>query len=230
MTILRKPEQLHVETTTMADLVETYNALSGKSIKKFETREIAVRRVEMAMLSAKDRDGHTGVPAGTDPVVKTDAEVKVKAKAKGVPVPPAIDEEDATPVFPMESMAGQLQKAADSAAPIVPREKKKPTPGAKTPSLVAVSATFSGTTTLQPSSQRNLVLLSIQGAADSRKLIADLDAEFKGSTRGYIQKLLITGHIVACSAEEVAAAVKAKAPPRSAVVAPAAKTPKPKAK
>ena len=62
-------EQNQIEEADMASLVETYNSLTGKSIKKFETREIGKRRVEMAMLAAKDADAHTGIPKHTEPKI-----------------------------------------------------------------------------------------------------------------------------------------------------------------
>lgn len=59
--------QNDISTAETADLVYTYNTLEGKSIKKFETRAVAERKVAMAILAAEDRAGHKGVPANTKP-------------------------------------------------------------------------------------------------------------------------------------------------------------------
>jgi len=80
-------EQKQIADASPADLVETYNALTGKAIKKFETRAVGERRVEMAMLAAINADGQTGVPKGANGKVKTAEELAVKAKDKGLPAP-----------------------------------------------------------------------------------------------------------------------------------------------
>ena len=73
MTILRNPN--HIATAEMADLLETYNALTGNAVERFESRAVAERRTEMAMLAARDAAGHAGVPRGVEPEVKTVAEL-----------------------------------------------------------------------------------------------------------------------------------------------------------
>lgn len=69
MTILRK--QSEVEDAKMADLVETYNAMAGKSIKKFETIEIGRTRTRMAILAAESAAGKAGVAKHETPTAKT---------------------------------------------------------------------------------------------------------------------------------------------------------------
>lgn len=203
MAILTKQEQIAEASTT--DLVETYNALTGKAIKKFENREIAMRRCEMAMLSAKDADGHTGVPKGSDTQVRTRAEIVDKAESKGVPVPPALDEEEVK--FEPGSLADQLSKAAKAAKPITPREKVKPAAGApKKEAPYAVQATYKGTSTPQAGSVRNNVLLKVQASKHCAITIADLDKHFEQPTRGYVQKLIEKNHLIVLTQEQFAAA------------------------
>lgn len=69
---------------SMAQLVATYNAMTGKAIKKFENRTVAERRVEMALLSATDAAGHAGVPHNAKPAPMTLAELSAKAPAVAV--------------------------------------------------------------------------------------------------------------------------------------------------
>lgn len=61
--------QNDIADATTEDLVHTYNELEGKSIKKFESREVAERRVANAILAATDRAGHRGVKVGETPKV-----------------------------------------------------------------------------------------------------------------------------------------------------------------
>lgn len=80
MTIIRK--QNDIAAASNADLVETFNELTGKSIKKFESRAIAEVRVANAILSAQNAAGHVGVPKGTDPEAKTVAELEAAATTR----------------------------------------------------------------------------------------------------------------------------------------------------
>ena len=190
-----------IEEASSSDLVETYNALAGKSIKKFENITIARRRVEMAMLAAKNADGQTGVPKGTEPQVRTRAEIVAKAEAKSVPVPQGIDDDE--PKFEPGSLGDRLNKAARAAKKIEPRPKKEKTAGAaKKEVIYAVQATFAGTSRPQAGSVRNNVLVYIQQATNGDKVVTSavtieaLDKHFELNTRGYVQKLLEKNHLI----------------------------------
>ena len=134
-TILRSPAKIAEATT--ADLIATYNALTGKSIKKFSTRAAGEHQVEMAMLAAKDMDGHTGVPKNSDGKVITLEEAIVKAEARGMTITPPDGDEPARLSFVPGSLADQLDRASIHTAPIVPREKKT----SKESSIVRVPVT-----------------------------------------------------------------------------------------
>jgi hypothetical protein len=75
-------DQKDIKAASSADLVETYNALAGKSIKKFETRGIAEVRVANAILSAQYAAGKAGVPKDSKPKAATKKELSKKAVLK----------------------------------------------------------------------------------------------------------------------------------------------------
>jgi len=85
-------QQSDIAEATTEDLVATYNALTGKSIKKFETRAVAEVRVANAMLASADRVGHAGVPKGAVPKAMPLKEVEKIERAKGIASPPSEDE------------------------------------------------------------------------------------------------------------------------------------------
>ncbi len=178
MTILRSAKDISAATT--ADLVETYNAMTGASIKKFENRAIAERRVEMALLAATDRAGHAGVQPNTTPTPKTMQEL---------PHP-----------YPAGSLRAQLSEEIAAQKPVVARPKASELAAAGAPAapravITAVRATFTGTSRCQPNSIRANVLAAIQSAPDHTITIADLDKHFGHPTRGYVQKLLEKAHL-----------------------------------
>lgn len=216
VTILREVAQL--AEASMAELVATYNALTGKELKKFESSEIGRRRVENAMMANKDADAHLGVGKGAEGEVKTLEELQKKAEEKGLEKPqadPNTDEEENPITFPPGSMADQLSKAADAMKKIEPRAKK----AAKAPAVARnvlsyVKATGTGTSKVQAASQRGAVLAKVQSAHTVTTVegqdpvttynpvaIADLDKHFDQSTKGFIQKLIEVKHLIACDAE-----------------------------
>ena len=185
-------------------LVSTYNALTGKSIKKFSSRAAGERQVEMAMLVAKDADGHTGVPKNSEPKVITHAEAQSKAEARGIPL--EVEEDDAPIAFVPGSLADQLDKAARRAAPIVPRAKKEPkAPVTPRSTLTHVTHTPGGTSKVQANSTRGAVLKFIVERTGLPVSVAELDAEFNCNTKGFLQKLIEKDHIAPCDAEGVLA-------------------------
>lgn len=188
--ILRTADQL--PEATAAQLLATYTALTGLKVARFSSIEVGRRRVERAMLAAKDADAHTGVPRGIEPTAKTVAELAAKARGKYVPEA-SIDPEPTQP----------LAEAAED----VPEADPKPRP-ATSPRAVAdahVKATNLGATKVQARSTRGAVLSRIQScrAPDGTQRAVPvklLDAHFAISTRGYIQKLVHCGHVVFCDA------------------------------
>jgi len=206
MTILTTVAQ--VREAGGPDLVETYNHLTGADLKKFASVEVGRRRVEMAMLSAKDADAKTGVAHGKDGEVKGRAEIVAKAKSRGLPIPPSFDDEVA---FKEGSLGATLTEQAAKTSPIQPRPKADPNaPKATRKPMFAVQATFSGTSSPREGSVRNSVLLFIQEQPNSAATLAVLDAKFGQDTRGYVNKLLEKSHLVLLDEAQFAAAKPTK--------------------
>ena len=210
-TIIRKQSEIAATATDI--LVATYNALTGKSIKKFSSRAAGERQVEMAMLAAQDNDAHTGVPKDTVPKVITIEEAAVKAEAMGGRVEPAPEPasetcgEHARIVFEPGSLADQLDRATIRTAPIVPRAKKAPSaPAAARQTLTHVRATGTGKSKVQAASTRGAVLAFINSASPAAVAVAALDAKFNCNTKGFLQKLIEMDHITPCDAAGIATA------------------------
>ena len=174
MTILRN--QADISTADMADLIETYNALTGNAVEQFQSRAIAERRTEMAMLAAKDAAGHAGVPKGVEPQVKTMAELGGFAP-----------------------MVQQLHIAAQAAAVepmrVKPMKAREMNVRPLRSPLDKVRATFAGKSKPQEGSTRGKVLRAIQEAEAHTITQVDLDALLGIHTRGFVQKLIEMGHV-----------------------------------
>lgn len=208
MTVLKNASDL--QDAAMADLVETYNHLTGAVVTRFSSVEIGRRRTEMAMLAAKDADGQTGIPRGTKPQVRGRKEIEAKAKAKGVTTPESLDEE--VKLIP-GSLGDRIMKASKAMEPIQPRAKKDPkAPSKPRQSIYAVQATFTGTSKPQAGSTRNNVLQHIQNAKNSAATVEELDAHFDQDCRGYVNKLLEKDHLVLLTEEQYKAAKPVKKP------------------
>lgn len=198
--IIRKQSDIVAADTVV--LVATYNALTGKSIKKFSSRAAGERQVEMAMLAAQDNDAHTGVPKDTQPKVITIQEAAAKAEERGFEVEPATEEDAARVVFTPGSLADQLDKATVRVAPIVPRAKKLPTDLAVARiTLMYVVATGAGVSKVQATSTRGAIFAFITESPGGLASVAALDAKFNCNTKGYLQKLIEKNHVVPCDAE-----------------------------
>jgi hypothetical protein len=109
MTIIRSQDQIAAASTK--DLVETYNALTGKSIKKFESRGVAESKVANAILGAEFDSGKAGVSKGEKPAAKTKSELKFKANSLGAQLQAA-------------SKATSEKSAAAKAAPKAPSARR----------------------------------------------------------------------------------------------------------
>ena len=202
MSILKTAADL--QDASMGDLVETYNHLTGAAVARFSSVEAGRRRVENAMLAAKDADGMTGIPANTKPQIRGRKEIEAKAKAKGIEPPPSVDEEYS---FKPGTLAYDLDKATKAMAPIPKRAKKEPSsPPKPRNSIFAVQATFAGISKPQAGSVRNNVLLHIQNAKNNAATISELDQHFDTDSRGYVNKLLEKQHLVLLTEEEFKAA------------------------
>ena len=193
-----------VAAASTADLVATYNAITGNSVERFSSRAVAERRVDMAIMAAEDAAGHRGVPKGTAPVAETLEEVAAKAQDAVVTEPKADEDAVATGweknPFKPGTMAHQLWVATKSlAAEAAPRKKPEKVarePKAKRSAASAVKATFAGISKVHAGSTRAAVLAYIQNAPKSTATLAQLDAAFNQPTRGYVQKLMQMNHVV----------------------------------
>lgn len=206
-----------------ATLVATYNALTGKSIKKFENRAIAESRTSMAILAAQNASGHLGVPKHKRPEALT-AEERAQRGERGNPLaeetdagpqdgqPLGADASGEQPSQPAEekpaaapsgqnpykpgTMAHSLWVATSSVERHKAQERKPasgPRPSKTT--FTAVRATTTGTSKLQAASARTAVFRWIQAQkADAVTLEACIAAHGPGA-RGHIQKLLEKGHL-----------------------------------
>jgi len=195
-----------VAAASTADLVATYNALTGNAVERFSSRAIAERRTDMAIMAAEDAAGHRGIPKDTKPVAQTVAEVA--AQAQDGAVSELNDQEGAVASgweenpFKAGTMAHQLWVATKSlTANAAPRTKKLPKaasePKQKRISNLTIKATFAGTSKVQSGSKRAAILVHIQNAPDSTATLAELDAAFGEPTRGYVQKLVQMNHLEA---------------------------------
>lgn len=196
-----------VATASTADLIATYNALTGNNVERFSTRAIAERRTDMAIMAAEDAAGHRGVWKDTKPVAMTAAELSQDA-----PNSPTEEEEGGVAPgseenpFKPGTMAHQLWVATKSwEANSKPREKRAPKdksePKQKRRVALIVKATFAGTSAVQAGSKRAAVLKAIQEAPNSTMTLAALDAQFEEPTRGYVHKLIEKNHLIALDAE-----------------------------
>jgi hypothetical protein len=131
MTIIRT--QAQIADATMGDLVETYNALAGKTIKKFESRAIAENKVSNAILAAQDAAGHLGVPKDTKPQAKTVKELADIAAHKGITTSKdeATMATTATAAAPAAKKTAPAKKGAKAAPAKKGAAAKKAAPPAK---------------------------------------------------------------------------------------------------
>lgn len=225
-----------IAEATMAQLLATYNALTGKSLKKFENKEIAQRRVDMAMMAAQDADAHLGVPKGANGEVKTAEELTAKAAEVGQPAPQMNDEapKEDTPKFPEGSLAAELAKKG-AAAPAVTRQPKAPAPpkrtraeGEKQASIGRVAFVLPAPTDrkVRETSARgilmarmNVVLAEDPAATDVD--VAALSEHLGADQRSHIQKLVNLGFL-----RITASAPKKPPAPRAPKAAPVVEEPK----
>jgi hypothetical protein len=202
--IIRSQDQ--VQQASMNSLVITYNALTGKNIKKFENRSIAETRVAMAIMSAKDAHGHLGLNKGEEAKVLTLKEREELAASKGKPLPavdPSLNDADAPNYEAMEAEADEQANTAAVEQPIeaptkpVAGKKKAATGGGRKAKAMTggVKATFAGKSKPREDSVRGQVLAAIQAAPNATISYAELEKKFGPAARGCVFKLLEKEHI-----------------------------------
>ncbi len=197
--------QAEIADASTAALIETYNALTGKSITKFSSRAAGEVQVANAILSAKNKAGQAGVPKGAEPTAKTVAELDAE---RGI----HDDKPAATPTAKPEKEEEVKTERADIRAKRYPSEAKKPaakkkvaTPAAKkkvaTPAA-RTAVTYAFVRLTKPSvprrpqagSKRTQVLTALQHAFETTKglkrlAIEDLNKMVKFDARSYVHKL-----------------------------------------
>lgn len=174
-------DQADIPEASMQVLVDTFNALTGKSIKKFESRAIAEARVANAILSAQAATGARGVVKGARPTAKTRAE---------------LDKSDADGGSLRERLSARAAQV--SAPPLIAVSAVAGTRRAK---FHKVRATGTGTSKPRLGSIRHAVLEKIQAAGARGITVEALEDAFEdafdGPVNGYLGKLWEKGHIVA---------------------------------
>jgi hypothetical protein len=218
MTILRNRKEITSETPT-ADLLETYNAMTGKEIKKFSSRAAAESQTAAAIMAAEDASGKLGVKKGQKPVAMTFAELEAAraAKASGAESQQAAKSASGATAEPKAkatpkpapkatslraSLAGKAQ-----AAPNAPRPKsvKKAEGEGRAPKVCYVELVKGGgRSKMQEGSQRRAVFEKIcamkSESPKSPVNVDDVQEKFHSPVRGHILKLIFEGHLVAAEA------------------------------
>jgi hypothetical protein len=212
VTIIRTRKEVPAAST--ADLLESYNAYTGKSIKKFSSREAAETQASNAIMSAEDAAGKLGVKKGAKPVAMTLAELDAAraAKAMGADVlsKPTGSAQVATKPEPKgkslrESLKAKAVGEPNKGKPAPP--KKEPGAG-RAPKVEWVKLVAGGRSKMQAGSQRKGVYDAIVGAAAKSKSrdadgttpivnVEALQEDFHIPIRGHILKLVFEGHIAA---------------------------------
>lgn len=180
---------------TDADLVETYNALTGKSVLDFASREVAQAQCSMAILAAQDAAAHRGVPKGTrTPPTATVEELGGTSAAQQLELP--IGAATLNP-HPPESKSARLWEAAKEQTPIAPRPRaeKRAAPSEPRKRAAKFQATGAGVTKLNPASLRCGALRWIEKQPDQTVTMDALRKEFGAAASGYVNKLLGGQHI-----------------------------------
>lgn len=178
MTIIR--DQNAIPAASTADLIATYNALTGKSIKKFSSRAAGEVQVSNAILAAQDRAGHAGVSKGEMPKPATEAEVKSK------------------------SLRAALAEKAGAAEPNKPRDKpaKRETNGKRRGAISAVQLTGGGLFRLQANSMRGQIMAWAEKQPAGKPIeMTTIEAKFGDKARAAVMLLIDREHFTAIRKE-----------------------------
>jgi hypothetical protein len=210
-----------VREAAMPDLLATYTHLTGRSVARFASSEVAVRRVIDAMMAATDARGQLGVPQNTKSVAPeayaalvqraadTGRADPVRMVSEGLGGSQAGVEADlsANP-YPAGTLAARLWAAA-AGEPLPPepppvRPAPAPAPSAKPAApagkrsgldpLVLVAPGKPGAD-LSAGSRRAAVFASVRRAGTDGVRLSVLVAEHGAEARGCIGKLRQTNHI-----------------------------------
>ena len=174
-TIVR--DKAAVLSASMEDLNHTFRELRGEPDHPgFSNRSAAEVQVQMAIMAAQDATGHAGVPPNTHPRAKTVSELGYNPYKPG-------------------TISHRLHAEVARQQPIAPRETASATAAPRV-KIVAVRATFAGTSSPQPSSVRHSVLKFIQSAPEHTATVAALEEHFQQPVRGYLQKLIEKNHLI----------------------------------
>jgi len=215
-TIIRT--QAEIAAASNQVLIDTYNAFTGKSIKKFSSRAAGEAQVANAILKGQNDAAHAGVPKGTEPAAATVAELEASTAADAAAKPPTEEKETEVTATAKETRdavrakryPSEAKKPAPAAKKAKAKAKAKPAPAAKKAKAAPASgkhATYAyikltKPDTLrrpQPGSKRTEVLTAIQNAfADKsvkRLAIEDLSKRLKFDVRSYVHKLAAVGWV-----------------------------------
>lgn len=191
MTIITTQAQIADAKT--ADLVETYNHLTGKSIAKFESRAKAESAVKMAIMAGIDKANHASKNA---PVADGQNGVQVQKVAEGVSGKKATKASKAKPA----AKSAPVKKVAAPKA-----SKAKPRGRSATYSHVRLTAP-EALRRPQPDSMRTKVLNAIQSLDAKLKSdkvppakrtisVDDISSHVGFSSRSFIHKLAFQGWV-----------------------------------
>lgn len=173
-TIIR--DKAAVRSASMEDLNHTFRELRGEPDHPgFSNRSAAEVQVQMAIMAAQDAAGHAGVPPNTQPRAKTVSELGYNPYKPG-------------------TISHRLHAEVAQQQPIAPRETASAAAAPRV-KIVAVRATFAGTSSPQPNSVRHSVLKFIQAAPEHKATVAALEDHFQQPVRGYLQKLIEKNHL-----------------------------------
>lgn len=185
MTILTK--QSEIATASTADLVATYNHLTGKAIKKFASRGAGESQVANAILAGLDRANHKGVPKGKTASTPIPEDKPAKGKAKAAKAEPA----------PTPAKLDTKAVAAKVAANVTKKPKTAPageeaTHGRKaTYDWVKFVAEPDTTRRPNPESMRNKVRMALEQRGKAS--ISQLTEDVGFNARSYVHKLVMQG-------------------------------------
>jgi hypothetical protein len=209
MTIIRDRSKL--AEASNADLLETYNAMTGKSIAKFASRAAGETQTSNAIMLGEDRAGKLGVKKGKKPVAMTVAEeqealkarglssellarIEATASAAGKPAPATA----APAAKPAKGLRAKLAEKAQG-EPFTPKAKpEKKGDGSRAPKVTHVLPKEGGLLKMREDSDRAKVLKLIQTSfARSKKAVPveRITEQFERNCRGFVQKLIQFGHL-----------------------------------
>lgn len=211
-------EQKEISGASTAVLIATYNALTGKNIKKFYSRAAGESQVSNAILGAKDAAGKLGVPKGTNGSTLTAKELAAAKSGAGSKPEAAKAEAPKAKAPGKPSLRAKLAAKAGTAEPNKGKPKvvrKATEDGSRAPRLLAVtfSANPSGAR-LNTGSIRSEIAAWMNKRIERAKekgeekpeqvSVDDVIKKFGPQGRQALQKMIMLGHLDAIRAERAA--------------------------